>query len=218
MRKIEIHKGDRYNRLSIIEEVESEFTSGGNKKRMVKAECECGTVKTYQLNELRTGKTKSCGCYNLEKIKQRRTSHGDSGTRLYKIWKDMRKRCNNPNSTNYNNYGGRGIKVCEEWFIYESFKNWSLINGYSDKLSIDRIDVNGDYEPLNCRWVTVKEQNINTRRQRKFLAISPSGETFEHNVIKVFAEEHGLNHKSISECLRGRTKSHRGWYFKRLDE
>lgn len=92
--------------------------------------------------------------------------HGGSQTRLYKIWQGMLNRCRNPNVKRYDCYGGRGITVCAEWETFEPFRNWALANGYDDSLSIDRIDVNGNYEPHNCRWITMLEQAKN-RRPRK---------------------------------------------------
>lgn len=89
--------------------------------------------------------------------------HGMEGTRLYKIWDRMKQRCRNPNNTNYKHYGERGIEVCEDWNDFSNFMNWSYENGYNESLSIDRIDVNGNYCPDNCRWVSQKEQNNNKR-------------------------------------------------------
>lgn len=108
--------------------------------------------------------------------------HGGKGTRLYNIWKEVRKRCNNPNSYNYRYYGGRGISVCKEWDDFVTFRDWSKLNGYNDGLTIDRIDVNGDYCPDNCRWVTMLVQNNNTRKNR---------------IISVFGEK-----MTISEASR----------------
>lgn len=89
--------------------------------------------------------------------------HGLTGTRLYRIWKAMKRRCNNPNLEAYKNYGGRGIKVCKEWDVFSEFHNWAIRNGYSDDLTIDRIDNDDDYNPFNCRWVSRRVQSYNQR-------------------------------------------------------
>jgi len=92
-------------------------------------------------------------------------SHGESRTRIYRIWKGMRERCFNPNRKPYKNYGGRGISVCEEWNSYLVFKDWAINHGYSDYLSIERIDVNGNYCPENCTWIPLEDQSKNRRKR-----------------------------------------------------
>lgn len=92
--------------------------------------------------------------------------HGDRGKRLYRIWKNMRQRCFNPNCPAYPAYGGRGISACKEWDDYLTFKEWALKNGYCDNLTLDRINNNLGYSPENCRWATIKEQSNNTRTNR----------------------------------------------------
>ena len=86
----------------------------------------------------------------------------NNSNRLYRIWTNMKSRCYNPNASRYERYGGRGIRVCQEWLDdFMNFYNWAMVNGYSDDLSIDRVDTNGNYEPSNCRWGTSKMQNTN---------------------------------------------------------
>ena len=92
-----------------------------------------------------------------------RTTHGESRTKLYRRWKKMKSRCQNPNNHAYDRYGGRGIKVCQEWQKYEPFRDWALKNGFSEELTLERIDVDGDYEPSNCTWVSITEQAWNKR-------------------------------------------------------
>ncbi|PFA83974.1 hypothetical protein [Bacillus thuringiensis] len=123
--------------------------------------CECGKEKIVRKKSVEQGGSLSCGCLSKELTISRQTTHGDYGTRLYKIWIAMKSRCSNPKTVNYEYYGGKGIKVCEEWKSYDSFKKWALENGYTDGLTIDRKYGDGDYEPNNCRWVTHKEQNRN---------------------------------------------------------
>lgn len=125
-------------------------------------ECVCGTVKEVRLTHLKSGATISCGCYIKAKLS---TQNGASNTRLYKIWVNMLDRCINPKSQSYAIYGGRGICVCNEWNDFTTFKAWAESNGYSNSSTIERNDVDGNYEPNNCSWVSKAEQAVNKRKQ-----------------------------------------------------
>lgn len=155
--------GQRFERLVVLGEAAKD-----NHGRVTwLCRCDCGEKVVVQAYNLKNGNTKSCGCYKREKAKADSTKHGEVGTRLYTIWKDMRQRCTNPNNRAYSHYGGRGIEICEEWRVsYAAFAEWAMSTGYADNLSIDRIDTNGDYAPDNCRWTTEKVQQNNRTNNR----------------------------------------------------
>lgn len=160
-----IQVGDKFGRLTVVE-----FAGIKNHAGRWKCVCDCGLTVVVNGYNLRSGNTKSCGCLHREMVtkwgkanKKHGESH-DNRTRLYTIWVGMRARCNRPTHHAYNLYGGKGVKVCEEWSDYLAFKEWALANGYADNLSIDRIDPSKDYCPENCRWLTPSE---NTARANK---------------------------------------------------
>lgn len=131
--------------------------------------CDCGKTTFVSTANLNNNRTKSCGCLKINILLERSTKHRQRHTKLYEVWKSIKQRCLNPKNKAYHNYGGRGITIFSEWInSYESFYNWSLTNGYKEGLSIDRINVNGNYEPNNCRWTTRKVQCNNTRVNKYF--------------------------------------------------
>lgn len=155
--------GLRYGRLTVI------ARAAGNKRghALWMCKCDCGNECVVQSQNLRRGITKSCGCYASDMRAIANTIHGGYGTRLYRIWKGVLSRCRNESSTDYKWYGAKGVTVCEEWSEYVNFRDWAISNGYKDDLTIDRIDPFGNYEPSNCRWATIKEQNFNKRNSRR---------------------------------------------------
>lgn len=145
--------GQKFGRLLVLKYI-------GNSYWLCK--CECGNKKNAKAYDLKIGKVQSCGCLNVEKNKKLHTKHGLCNHRLNNIWQSMKQRCYNKNNPKYKNYGGRGITICEEWLDnFINFYNWAMANGYQDDLTIDRINVNGNYEPNNCRFVNNKIQSNN---------------------------------------------------------
>ena len=157
--------GKRFGKLFVksFKEKRKRKSSTGYKNYWL-CQCDCGNETIVESYSLKSGKIQSCGCMRIDAI----TKHGKRYTRLYNIWHGMKNRCLCENTTGYENYGGRGIKVCDEWMEFEPFAEWALSNGYSDELTIDRKDVNGNYCPENCRWVTTLVQGNNRRNNRYF--------------------------------------------------
>lgn len=162
-------KGMKFGRLTPIRIVGKRGTSN-----LWKCKCDCGNTSISSAYSLKSGNSKSCGCYQREVASKRKT-HGMSKDRLYRTYKHMKERCLNSHCGSYSKYGERGITVCEEWIkSFESFKNWSYSNGYSEDLTLDRIDGTKGYYPENCRWVDYVIQNNNTSRNH---LITYNGET-----------------------------------------
>lgn len=149
--------GKTFGRLTVIERAGSH-----NGRALWLCSCQCGRTVIKVGKRLLSGQCKSCGCGEYENRVKNVTSHRLSNTRLYTIWQGIKQRCYYSKHKSYKNYGGRGITVCDEWKNdFKAFYDWAIANGYRDDLSIDRIDVNGNYEPNNCRWATYFEQSRN---------------------------------------------------------
>lgn len=155
--------GNKYNMLTVLSDSGERAKDGAI---LWKCICECGTTLNVRTQSLTVHNQKSCGCIKSESIKQAHTTHGMNETRLYRIWDGMKQRVYNPNAPMYKYYGGKGVVICKEWHGFQGFRKWAESNGYKDNLTIDRIDVNGNYEPGNCRWVTQRRQSRNTTKTR----------------------------------------------------
>lgn len=195
--------GMKFTRLTVLERGEPYITKDNQHLTRWVCRCDCGKVKTIRASELINNKTLSCGCLGKEHRAKSIMRHGGSRTKIYHIYLGMIDRCyDSTNSISYKNYGGRGISVCDEWrgengFL--NFKAWALKNGYDESLSLDRIDVNGNYEPSNCRFITMKQQQ-NNKRDNVYITLD--GET---HTIAEWAEMAGLKYSTLKERLN------RGW-------
>lgn len=156
--------GQKFGKLTVVCRAEDYISPKGKHHVKWHCICDCGKSTVISSLQLTSGKTRSCGCLKVGNV-----VHGGCHDRLYKVYCNMKDRCNNANGGNYRYYGGRGIRICQEWLDdYMSFKRWAYENGYDDKAefgkcTLDRIDVDGDYCPDNCRWVDMKVQSNNRR-------------------------------------------------------
>lgn len=192
-------EGKTFGRLAVLWRHLDIIREDGHKVWRWLAQCTCGKLCLVKGCELIAGRVSSCGCARREATilcNKRRSIHGEARSRLYTIWHCMKSRCYYKLDINYKNYGGRGISVCEEWKnSYTNFRAWALSNGYDDTLTIDRIDNDGNYQPNNCKWSTLKEQASNKRYKASKLSLT--GEC-----ISVLAVKYGIPMRRLYSRLR----------------
>ena len=194
--------GRKFGRITVISEHDRlKYDKNWVVRYMMNCLCECGTEKVIDLSSLRAGRTLSCSCYNREVNTKKQTTHGlskENGkkSKISCIWTAMKQRCYNPKNKNYNNYGGRGIKVCDRWKdSIENFVN-DMGNRPSDEYSLERLEVNGNYCPENCIWILKENQAKNTRRTHK---ITYNGKT---KCLNDWCKELNLKYSRIRHMIK----------------
>jgi hypothetical protein len=185
--------GERFNRLLVESFGPAKTYPCGTSHTTFICQCDCGAKVTVLGISLKSGNTKSCGCLAIESLVKRSKRHGMTGSRTYRIWQAMLNRCRNKNLYQFKDWGGRGISVCERWLKYENFLN--DMGEAAPGSSIDRIDNDGNYEPKNCRWATVQQQNRNKKSNRN---LTFNGKT---KCLKDWADDIGIDQTSLSERL-----------------
>jgi hypothetical protein len=192
MSKLIDRTGQRFGRITVLE------LAGKDKSGLIMWECrcDCGALTIVRASDLVSGNTSSCGCLSREISQTVSLKHGKSNTRLFWIWCHIKQRCFDLNDKNYSRYGGRGISVCPEWLSFQPFYDWAIENGYNEKLTIDRIDNDGSYQPSNCRWATMQEQRRNTDHLHYLTFQSKTA------IIKDWAESVGLKPTTLLMRIR----------------
>ena len=198
--------GQKFGRLLVLNR------EGVDKHRhtLWKCKCDCGNEVIVARTELVSGDTKSCGCYHREQItkynKKNKVKHGLHDSRIAIVWKNMISRCEKENDSGYKHYGGRGITVCEEWHDLKAFAEWAYKNGYDEnaprgECTLERINVNGNYEPANCKWADIKEQNRN-----RTITVRVTREDGEIPLSKL-CEEKRISYKKIYRWMHEKGKT-----------
>jgi hypothetical protein len=173
--------------------------------------CDCGNVISVRRDHLKSGATQSCGCLHSErssartdKLHKANVTHGKTGTRLHGIWLSIKQRCGNPNNPAFKDYGARGIAICDRWLDFNNF--FKDMGEPAPLMTIDRINVNGNYEPSNCRWASRQEQMLNTRTVKLF---TYNGET---KSLGQWSREIGIPRRTLENRVR------LGWSMKEVVE
>lgn len=187
--------GKRFGRLTIVDFTHAEPPYRG---WWWVCQCDCGNTRTLIPGDVKQGKTRSCGCLHDEVCTEKATKFKYSvinHKRLYSIYNGIKKRCCKESEPRYKDYGARGIRMCDEWLNpingFDNFVEWSLANNYDDEMTIDRIDVDGNYEPMNCRWIPLTEQALN---KRDTLWVTYKG---EHIPLMVLCDRLGVNYDTV---------------------
>lgn len=191
--------GQRFGRLTVIER------AGSDKRKNVLwlCKCDCGNTTIVNRCSLKSGNTKSCGCLRVDIIKATHTTHGGSNTKLFRSWNNAKTRCYRISSKDYKEYGARGIRMCDEWLHdFGAFQKWALENGYSDSLTLDRINPDGNYCPENCRRADIETQANN----RRMCYLTYNGKT---HTRKEWAKIMGISKSNITNRL------YKGWSIER---
>lgn len=189
--------GKRFGKLLVLRRVNR--TEDGDHAPIWECKCDCGNMTKVKSGNLMNGKTNSCGCIRREstsELGRSRRVYSEAEKRLRSIWTDMLRRCEKPSNKDFRNYGARGIVVCNEWHSFDTFKEWSFENGYASSLSIDRVDVNGNYSPSNCKWATVTEQ-ANNKRNTQF--VNYNGEKIS---VANLSREKGVSYPTLLSRIK----------------
>lgn len=189
--------GQKFNKLTAIKFTGESTTSG----RIWECVCDCGNIALVPIGKLTSSHTKSCGCQKIESTIKRSTKHGFAQrgilNKTWMIWTDMRKRCFNKNNNRFNHYGGRGITICERWNDFNNFIE--DMGECPDGYSIERVDVNGNYAPENCKWIPMIEQSRNTTR---VIYITINGET---KILADWARHFSIDYRKVQYRIK------KGW-------